>query len=487
MLNEKLKRTSLKFGRKAVSKAQGSAICNLLRYFTPLNLVLGLSGFFAVFQVYLFTFYAENLDKNRSVHVHSLRRSERNEGNSSELEMWLRENENTPAARFVQLLRRYLHDQPDAEANRIRACCNQVTSLDRCADIVPIKDKTERKGVGSTKNRAWCLGGTANYLQAERQRDLKDNPEELERFTHMPLIDSSNFTVWHLRRYAQNKELIYKLGTDAVCLPLILAGASIQDFGVAVELGPFLGFTSRCLGLGLNTTRRAHAFYAFDSFDGRENYNAISHSLPWVKEYNQSFTPQNSNFVWLWNMAMQDVYPTAHAHAGWINAANVNAQHWNRQPIAFLGIDSVKNWVHWKSQFEGFQSPLLLKGSIFAAMDFLFTDQPHIYYGCLRSFLLPVYSSFCAAEHWIFIVLKDIYQNDIQKCMSDLVSARGGFPSQESIYAMIQHMNQDLLFLRNLSPTKIDGESMRGEMKCLQGVLTSMLSVNSEKWKRFQL
>jgi hypothetical protein len=331
------------------------------------------------------------------------------------------------------------------------------------------------------------LGGTTNYLQAKNQHNLQDNPDEIEKNIQIPSIHSGSFTVWHLRRYAQNKELIYKLGTDAVCLPLILAGASIQDFGVAVELGPFLGFTSRCLGLGLNTTKRAHSFHAFDSFDGKENYNAISHRLPWVKQYNESFTSQNSNFVWLWNMAMQDVYPSARAHAGWINAANVNAQHWNGQPIAFLGIDSVKNWVHWKSQLEGFPSPLLLKGSIFAAMDFLFTDQPHIYYSCLQSYLQPVYSSFCTAEHWIFIVLKDIHQADIQKCMSELVSANGGVPSYDSIAAMLRRMNQDLLFLRNLQPTKKDEASMKGEVKCLQGELTSMLSINSDKWKRFQI
>jgi len=426
------------------------------------------------------TFDVNLNEKIKPVKISSVRRSEEKENRlRSDLDKWLQMNSNTPASRFVKLLRVHLHAQHDSEASRIKSCCNRVTSLNRCADIFVKLGDTETKGAVATKNRAWCLGGTQNYLHAQKLHQDAAS-DELQIYTRIPLIDRDNFTVWNLHRY-ENKEWISNLGTDAVCLPLILAAASIQDFGVVVELGPFLGFSSRCLGIGLNTTGQSHSFFAFDTFDGTANYNSIAHSSPWVKQYNQSFTPQNSNFIWLWDMVMKDVYPTARANAGWINAANVNAQHWNNRPIAFLGIDSIKDWSDWKSQLEGLPNPLLSKGAIFAAMDFILTDQPLIYYGCLRSFLQPVYSSLCAAEHWIFIVLQDIYQADIQTCMSELVS----FPSTESINTMMQHLQQDLLFLRNLNSSKED-DTMSAEMNCVQDALAKKLSITSPIWSRFK-
>jgi hypothetical protein len=143
--NEKLKRNNFKLGRSAISNTNTITIGSIVSAFTTLKVVLELLVIFAGFQTFMFAFYVVKIDKDHTLHAHSLRQSVRTEYNPLELETWLKENGNTPAARFVQLLRMYLHDRPDAEANRIRACCNQATSFDRCADIVPIKTKQKRK------------------------------------------------------------------------------------------------------------------------------------------------------------------------------------------------------------------------------------------------------------------------------------------------------------------------------------------------------
>ena len=471
-----------KKSRRATSNEKGGDA----RKCSPLKIVIGAIAAFVGFMTWLNATFDVNLnEKIKPVKISSVRRPEDKENRlQSDLDKWLQMNSNTPASRFVKLLRVHLHAQQDSEASRIKSCCKRVTSLNRCADIFSKLGDMETKAAVSTKNRAWCLGGTQNYLHAQKLHQDAAS-DELEIYTRIPFINRDDFTVWNLRRY-QNEKKISNLGTDAVCLPLILAAASIQDFGVAVELGPFLGFSSRCLGIGLNTTGQTHSFFAFDTFDGKGNYNFIARSSPWVQQYNQSFTPQNSNFFWLWDMVMKDVYPTAQANVGRINAANVNAQHWNNQTIAFLGIDSIKDWRGWKIQLEGLQ-PLLSKGAIFAAMDFILSDQPLIYYGCLRSFLQPVYSSLCAGEHWIFIVLQDIYQTDIQKCMSELVSfsSTESFPSTESVDTMMQRLKQDLLFLRNLNSSKED-DTMSSEMNCVQDALAKKLSITSPFWSRFK-
>ena len=56
-----------------------------------------------------------------------------------DLDRWIAENNDTPGARFVQLLREYLHFSPDAEAGRILACEKRPAS-------------------------AWCFGGGQNYV-----------------------------------------------------------------------------------------------------------------------------------------------------------------------------------------------------------------------------------------------------------------------------------------------------------------------------------
>lgn len=142
---------------------------------------------------------------------------------SNNFAQWLKQNPNTPGSRLVMLLKKHLHPHPNAEAERLKACHD--------------------------KNYPLCFAGHKEYEHSIRKapQDKKENLIHLERTTNMPFApssDSEGYSVWRMRRFSPingKLRLIHSLGTDPSCLALLLAGAAVQDFGVVVELGTYLG------------------------------------------------------------------------------------------------------------------------------------------------------------------------------------------------------------------------------------------------------
>lgn len=362
---------------------------------------------------------------------------------SHPFDFWCRHHSNTAGARFVALLKKYLHSRYTSEGDRILAC--------------------------RQKKYAACFAGQGHD----------------EAHAKMPL---ANMSVYDMRRYAENKEIIANLGTDVACLPLLLAGAAVPTSGVVVELGPYVGLTTRCLGLGLNATKQKEKLHVFDTFKGAKNYKAITSSMPWTKWENPFFTDKSDSFLWLWEKAIMDVYPTVKAHAGWITSHTITLESLGRQDIAVLVVDSVKSWKIWQEQLGGLGKTFLKEGSIFAAMDFMYTDQPNFVYGCLRDFMQPVYTSWCLGEHWMFVVTKTIPSNEASNCMKRLLK-KTSIPERSVLARIEKQVQDDLRHLRNLGGEFNSHEYLEQQSECTQEqLLRGKLGSNaqSEKfWKRF--
>ena len=320
----------------------------------------------------------------------------------SELEDFLATNANTPAGRFVVLLRQYLYFERNAEAERIEACLQWKAST----------------------NSAMCFGGLKNYRKALALVDGKSADDKLaiEKATRLALYEDAEsepaMTVYDIYRYDDNKEIIPFLGTQAACLPLMLAGFAVSSQGMALELGPFAGFSTRCIAAGMaKNAVRQDSLVACDSFEGHANFKAITGRAPWLQSQYPSFTNENPNFVFLWEKAVQPVYPAARALVGWINKDSVSFDRLHNKPIDLLSVDSAKSGRQFYDQLEGI-SPLK-QGSILFLMDFeLVSEQIKQVYGCLREeYLLPVYVSF-TMEHWAWIVRRDFSLQDssIKQC-----------------------------------------------------------------------
>jgi len=239
---------------------------------------------------------------------------------------WLLDYPDTPGATLVRLLQQELHVTRTAEAARLRACRKESLSF-------PV-----------------CFGGLRNAAIAEKSAGTNDNAK-LEKLTLMPL---SNMTVFDMRRYTAPKKLIFNLGTDPVCFALVLAGASVTQ-GVIVELGTFTGLSTKCLALGLNATGQPDRYYAFDIF-GQDvlNYQAIIKNMPWVTEVGT--LTAHSSYKWLWELAVQQVYPTIQGFEGFIDKDTVNPKVRNKETIALLSVDSAKMWGQFRDQLAGIQS-----------------------------------------------------------------------------------------------------------------------------------
>jgi hypothetical protein len=290
---------------------------------------------------------------------------------SSELNEWLDKYPETPGARFVHLLRKHLHYQLGAEDARIKDCHT---------------------------TRLACFGGA----------QARDNFQTT-------LIPTTSWTL-HDFLHLNGTDKIPRLGTDPVCLPLVLAGQSVLDAGVVAEFGPFAGMTSRCLGLGLNITGIENVLYAFDTFSNENNWAAIRQQASWVKS-DKRYDPKQ-DFLWVWERVVHSIYPSAQAIKGPISKATANRRVWGNKPVALLSLDSIKDVRHWQDQLEGIHS--LQAGSILALQDFILSDQPTMLYACLRDYLIPVFTCWDFWEPWIFIVKKKVLLRLPCECMKKL-------------------------------------------------------------------
>ena len=374
---------------------------------------------------------------------------------SSSFDLWMRENPDTPGARFVDLMKTYMHGKPGSEGDRIKAC--------------------------SSGEFAHCFAGTVNFTPKPGMED-----EELEKETKLPLVKDGK-TVYQARRFFNTDRLIRTLGTDLACLPLLLASAAVKD-GVVVELGPFVGLSSRCMGMGLQTTGREGEMYVFDTWAGARNFKDIVSSMPWIKTEHPEYSPDNDSFLWLWKMVMKDAYPSAKAYQGWITPKTVKPETWDNKKIDVLSIDSIKSWSSWNEQLGGLGDTFLEKGAIFAAMDFTYTDQPNFVYACLRDYLQPVYTSWHRGEHWIFVVLKTIPFELPTTCMKKIMAGKK-IPSQDVTDRIERQLKDDLDFMQSLGSDPVHHEFLDSQTKLMiDGMVKWKIgngSPTAKFWSRF--
>ena len=204
---------------------------------------------------------------------------------------------------------------------------------------------------------------------------------------------------------------ILALGTQPACFPLMLAGAAVEDWGVAVEIGPFVGQSSRCIAMGLNATGDGEGgrYHVFDSFSGF--VHTVKSGMRSAGIGDQPLI--DDKWEWFWRMSVGDVYPSTLSYQGFAGPATVKPETWSGQRVALLSVDSIKDITrHWK-QLAGMQPMFLERGAIIAFLDGFQTKRFSTFlYGCLREYIVPVYSSWCYTspklEHLIVAVVKDI-------------------------------------------------------------------------------
>jgi hypothetical protein len=385
-----------------------------------------------------------------------------------EFDEWLKDNPETPGARLVKLLKQYLHVHPNAEGERLAAC--------------------------HEKNYPLCFAGHGAYEEARRRApdDKKDNAIYLERTASMPFsqygFGDEGYSVWRMRRFApmegEKLRVIHNLGTEPSCLALLLAGAAVQDFGVVVELGTYLGLSSKCMGLGFNSTGQEDSYFAFDLFgDDDYNYDKITKNMPWTLQVMPDFKKESS-YLWLWKNATVEAYPSAQAFEGFINATTLYPKLWHKKPIALLSVDSAKTWSAFRDQTAGIQRPFMLKkGSILILMDFVTIDTQIklLYTGCMGQYLQPVYSSYCRGEQWIFVATQTFSLGMVGACMQDYLGDVHELPTELQFAEMSRRAQRDVLFMDSLGQGP--SESMASDRQCMMERLCKELQASPKHWK----
>ena len=333
-----------------------------------------------------------------------------------EVEDFMKAHGDTPAANFVNLIREHLHGEPHWERERIEGC-------------------------HLSKNLAKCLGGLRNFNAASEEEKAS---EQLK----IPLYENSKegsvYETYHFRNTTHKLAI---LGSHPACLPLVLAGASVPKSGVIVELGPFAGYSTKCVALGLKTTgaSRKNALKVYDIYEGPRNYRAIKQKAPWVTEFYPELNETNSDFVQLVKDTVHYVYPEVEIHKGWITKDSLNNDSLGENQLSVVMIDSAKTAKQLHTQIAGLSISV---GTILFLMDFsLVREQIIQVYGCFRDHMVPVYVSW-GKEQWAWIVTKsfNINQPWVKMCYDQINQKR-----PETLKTMKQQASDDILFLAGLS------------------------------------
>lgn len=354
-----------------------------------------------------------------------------------QLNQFLTNHADTAGARLIQQLRMHLHYQPGTENKRMDACdaVRFPHNMVRCL--------TGREQVGTEHKPEDTENNNANNI----------NNDEITKKAFMPL--GSNISVYEMPRYPGSDRLIPALGTLRSCLPLFLAGSVVGENKMTLELGPFFGLSSKCIVAGMQIKGvRENSFLALDTFQGIQNYMSIKNSKQnaWILEEYPSFTWNNTSFLFLWEKAVQSIYPTAQGRAGYVMANTLNPGTIGKptHDIELISIDSAKSVEAMQNQLAGLGP--IKTGTILFLLDFEYvSSQIQLVYGCLREsgFLLPVYTAWKGGEGWAFVVTKDF-------SFSDFV-----YPDCVTIESEKQNhwIEQDVKFLASLQ-NDVDGETI---------------------------
>ena len=305
----------------------------------------------------------------------------------NELETFLNHHPNTPGAKFIKLWHFQYRGTATEEIRRFRSC----------------KSSGSRSRPSSLKIMH-CFAGSKGYT-AHLQLPEPKPPLGVPLWETQPETINTD-TIWSAENGTKE---IASLGTYPSCIALLLAGYaahSTRPAGVVVELGPFAGFSSRCIVAGM--AKHGHvpySYFAFDTFEGHANYNAISQLAPWSTEDKEhTFSAEHTDFLFVWETAVKDIYPEAQGRKGSSSKNTINYNTLGNKSASMISIDSAKDPLQFVKQQEGLLP--IQAGTIWFLMDFLSVEtQPLWVYGCMREYVMPVFASM---EQWAFVVKKDI-------------------------------------------------------------------------------
>lgn len=305
---------------------------------------------------------------------------------------FMKAHPDTPGARFITLLREQIHgDDPSWERERIDACYKN-------RDLVK------------------CVVGRKNY-EAASEEEIKSQ------MVHLPFYEDkegAEGTVYELFHFQDTDKTIDNLGTVFVCLALILAGSTVSSNGAVIEMGPFAGFSSKCVAYGLKATGGdPKPMLVYDKYQDRENYKRLIRVCPWMKERYPDFTPEKADFLPLWKDTVRYVYPQATPVQGYIYPSTLHdgLDLLNGNNVELFVIDSAKSF---KDLHNHMGSITLPTGTVIALMDFGFAqDQIFQVYGCFREFMFPVFTTFIEQEVWVVKKAFSLDQPSFRKCYTN--------------------------------------------------------------------
>ena len=206
-----------------------------------------------------------------------------------------------------------------------------------------------------------CFGGRGSSLGGAQPGDCMLADEN-------GIVPASGGRNWTEFFFYPSGHPLTGLGTQPGCFPLMLAGAAVEDWGVVVEVGPFVGQSSRCIAMGLNATGdgKGGRYHVYDSFHGFNN--AVR---PAMKDagFTDLQEDQVSDWEWFWRLSVNDVYPSTLSTVGYAGPDSLRPEKWDHQSVALLSVDSIKDVnKHW-IQVKGLQPMFMERGSIISFLD----------------------------------------------------------------------------------------------------------------------
>ena len=359
-----------------------------------------------------------------------------------EMEDFLKTHCDSVGANFIRLLREYLHGDPNWEGSRLDGCYRD-------------------------KNLPKCFAGMKNYNIASPKTVEDGKRIKMPFYDGKDLNEKDVITAYEMNHFQDTDNPIASLGTHQTCLPFHLAGASVTRTGAIIELGPFAGFSSKCLATGIKSTGpgRKNSMIVYDSYNDVMNYNALS-KYEWITARYPDYTRENTDFLQLWKDTVQYIYPAAEPKQMYATRETLNDSVLGGNSLNVLVVDSIKKKNDLHSQLGNLTIPA---GIVFFMNDFQMAKDNIIQiYSCFRNHMMPVFSSFI--EQWAFVTTKsfNVDQPWVHKCYTDVADNM-----EEAMNVATKQAAADIEFLGGLTDNKTENEALRYWIDRASGILHS--------------
>eukprot|EP00983_Pelagomonas_calceolata_P037771 1136500-Pelagomonas_calceolata.AAC.3 len=251
--------------------------------------------------------------------------------------------------------------------------------------------------------------------------------QQIQKRSNLKGLNWSSFQPHHLFYYDDGSKV--PAMSDGACHALFLSGLACENDGTIVEMGTWLGASSRCLAAGLKIAGCSVDYKVLDRFQHSQLSKLAGTRYAHIK-------PHSVNMLDIWTETVTSIYPAQPIvveNLDNLKRTGLNL-FWRRYRVQMFVIDSAKSVSSLRRQAHTVWENLV-SGSVLHLMDFIKTDQVAFVASLLIPFgyLKVLHVPFGTAA-WVFSVEKALPRSLFSEFLNRTHSCRYAASGFEALF-----------------------------------------------------